>query len=218
MFGLLFLGISFVSSPGVASAAGQADCPYMKIHQALTSKGVMNYYWTIDQPAPIDYNSGDTSYVPYNWYKYYGTSLNPSYWNEFGTEVYTGITIKTVTAGVGQHVYDKPVVGEVPIGKWVVDWKWGHCYHGYSQRTGTWGGIDVNSSVCGTAYYSGWNAYCADCGQLYKEQFVYSDAAHLKELKYLNTDWHYQSVCNSCRYLWDNYASILRRNFFFDAF
>ena len=129
--------------------------------------------WTVDQALPSgegrELRNADGGWATH------------SYWYEQGLKVSTGVPYNNAVAGVGQHVYYyKRGEGVVPIAEWEVTHFSGWCIH-----TGggfyTWHGLPVKQ-ICGQAYYSGWNGYCADCGYRFRG-LIYMSIDNIKQFQ-----------------------------------
>lgn len=129
-------------------------------------------------------NDGDTNCVWYNQ----------------GTEVTTGIVSTLQELGTGQHYYSYLREGAVPVKKWVVRHKMASCIHVLSAP-GIFHGVVFHNQVCYRAYYSGWGAYCADCGELINSVFIYMSREAAETIGYLEVgaamDYYY--LCPYCR-------------------
>lgn len=182
------------------SAEAAFDSPYVKAETVFDDTG-MHQHWTIEEDFPYEIQS------PADFYER-GKLVNPPpYWYEQGTTVTTGKTSTLRTPGQGEHYYTWKRMGEVPIGKWVVNWQPGRCIHRYYepvwQTLSTGLHPDVNGGICGKAYYSGWFAYCADCGQQLETAHVYASKEAISTIKVMDMDYGYYYLCPNpdCRHL-----------------
>lgn len=123
-------------------------------------------------------------------------------WYSQGTTVTTGIASSLQDLQTGQHYYSYSRVGEVPVGKWVVRFQKASCIHiDYPQ--GGYHGIIFGTQICKRAYYSGWNAYCADCGELILPIYVYMSRGAAESIDYLEVEsgMDYYYLCPYCKSL-----------------
>ena len=129
-------------------------------------------------------NAGDTNCVWYNQ----------------GMVVPTGIVSSLQDLETGQHYYSYAREGEVPVEKWVVRYRSGSCIHRININ-GKYHGITVNNGICNRAYYSGWGAYCADCGELIELVYMYMSREAAESIDYLDIrpDLDYYYLCPFCR-------------------
>lgn len=116
-------------------------------------------------------NAGDTDYV----------------WYEEGTAVYTGIPSSLRSLNVGEHYYRISREGTIPIGRWEVIHKETACVHtSYPGSSNSWHEISFAREICGRYYYSGWLAYCADCGERLTGMLVYMSKEAAETIDYLD--------------------------------
>lgn len=123
-------------------------------------------------------------------------------WYGQGTTVMTGIVTSLQDLQTGQHYYNYVRVGEVPVEKWFVRYQTASCVHlDYPQ--GSYHGIIFGTQICNRAYYSGWGAYCADCGELIETAYIYMSREAAESIHYLEVgsgmDYYY--LCPYCRSL-----------------
>ena len=131
-------------------------------------------------------NAGDANY---SWYSY-------------GFTVETGISSSLREPGTGEHFYNYTRQGTVPVGNWVVAHRPATCIHGAIIDTG-YHGLNCGRSICKMPYYSGWFAYCADCGDRLTSMLVYMSKEAAESIDYLELqdglDYYY--LCPRCRSL-----------------
>lgn len=123
-------------------------------------------------------------------------------WYSEGTTVTTGIASSLQALQTGQHYYSYSRVGEVPVGKWVVKYQTATCVHlDYPQEN--YHGIIFGTQICNSAYYSGWGAYCADCGGLLNSIYIYMSRMAAESIDYLDvgTGMDYYYLCPYCKSL-----------------
>lgn len=106
-------------------------------------------------------------------------------WYDNGTTVNTGIKSSLRNLETGEHYYAIRRSGEVPVGYWKVVHRPGQCIHdGYPDKD--WHGIAFGTQKCMQYYYSGWKAYCADCGEPIKENHIYMSREAAASIQYLD--------------------------------
>ena len=155
-------------------------------------------------PAQTIYNSSYVSFGPDGKAWTTRGKATGYTWYEKGTTVETGIPSSLRSPGQGEHVYWAQKTGTLPVGKWVVQLKSGHCIHNNYPREGTdWHGLDFGRQKCRQYYDSGWIAYCADCGGNLTDMFIYMDRAAAASIDYLDlgTGMSYYYLCPHCRNL-----------------
>ena len=178
------------------------DSPYVVPYYHQDLGGTWRKYFTISQPLPVDANAGETSYVYHSYEEYAKSGTSPSYWLPAGTTVETGTMSSLRALSVGEHYYSVYRTGEIPVGKWVVRQRNGRCIHTENKKD-EWMGIRVGHDVCMGAYYSGWLCYCADCGEILLDVFVYAAKDRIETIRSVNVDHGYYYVCPnpSCHHL-----------------
>lgn len=116
-------------------------------------------------------NAGDRNYV----------------WYDIGTSFSTGIPSSLPKLQTGEHYYRTARVGEVPVGKWQVIHRAAQCIHNeYPPGLQNFHGIPYGTQKCGRYYYSGWNAYCADCGGSVTDMLIYMSRAAAQSIDYMD--------------------------------
>ena len=154
--------------------------------------------WTVDQALP----SGEGREIR----NADGSLASHSYWYEQGLKVSTGVPYNYAVAGQGQHVYYYRRGEElVPIAEWEVTHFSGWCIHNMGGLY-DWHGVP-SKRICGQAYYSGWNGYCADCGYKFYG-LVYMSVDNIKQFQAFDTSYNYfyQDPDPACRKLEQQYA------------
>lgn len=131
-------------------------------------------------------HAGDTNYV----------------WYPLGMTVYTGIPSSLRELKAGEHYYENSKERMVPVGKWVVTRDTSECIHDTYSNV-DFHGIHCGSHFCGRAYFSGWIAYCADCGDRIEKMLIYMSREAAKTIDYLDLrmDLDYYYLCPHCRNL-----------------
>lgn len=103
--------------------------------------------------------------------------------NPSGYKMKVGRDITLKVPGVGEHIYDTAVSGNVDISYWEVIHVDSQCTHGEEFKGQTYYG-EVVGPICGAEYDNGWFPVCADCGEYIIKNMVY---AHSDQLKGINT-------------------------------
>ncbi len=122
-------------------------------------------------------------------------------WYQEGTTVYSGISSSLPQPVEGEHYYRVLRSGRLAVGKWVVVHRTGICTHdSYPSGLGEWHGIAYGRSPCFRYYYSGWNAYCADCGEKISDMLFYMSEAAAASISYLEVGGNkaYYYLCPWC--------------------
>ena len=115
--------------------------------------------------------AGDRDYV---WYA-----------RDDSTTVYTQIPSSLRDPVVGEHIYTEKRYGEIPVRYWKVVHRSGQCIHnGYTGKN--WHGVSFGRQKCMQYYYSGWKAYCADCGEAIEEYNIYMSREAAASIQYLD--------------------------------
>ena len=125
-------------------------------------------------------------------------------WYSEGTRVTTGIESSLQSPAEGQHVYDAKRQGAVPVGYWEVEHCPGQCIHNrYPSSADQFHGLPFGKSRCLRKHYSGWKAYCADCGGRLSDIFIYMSREAAESIDYVmvqdNMDYYY--LCPFCNNL-----------------
>lgn len=120
---------------------------------------------------------------------------------EEGTTISTGITSSVRVLDVGEHYYyDWKRVGDVPIGKWVVEHKFSQCIHDVHRSDDYYLGLEYRRDNCFKYYNSGWIPYCADCGDILQYTYFYMNAEAAETIDYMACDvgLNYYHLCPHC--------------------
>lgn len=121
------------------------------------------------------------------------------------TSVSTGIASSLRNLEKGEHYYRYERYGEIPVGSWKVVHRVGQCIHdGYPYSS--WHGLLYRSQKCMKYYYSGWKAFCADCGEEIEEANIYMSREAAVSIQYLDVGakeapMNYYYLCPFCRNL-----------------
>ena len=89
------------------------------------------------------------------------------YAEDDSTTVYSGIKSSLRSLRTGEHYYKVARWGEVPVGSWKVVHRPGQCIHDGYTSDENWHGIQFGTQKCMHYYYSGLNAFCADCSLIH---------------------------------------------------
>lgn len=146
--------------------------------------------WTVEQSLP----GYDLTGRPLFWYRPENVNFR------------TGITSTLRQLKMGEHYYKYDRKGNLPIGQWRVEHVTGMCihvnYHGEGGNTAeqTYHGLEWNANCCLRPYYSGWIAYCADCGEgINFLIYMSEEAAHTITELPMGVDYYY--LCPHCSHL-----------------
>lgn len=128
-------------------------------------------------------------------------------WYGKGQRVYTGIASSLRALETGEHYYTWSRTGTVPVGYWEVSWTEGQCIHSEYPSEETYHGMSFSRNNCFVRHYSGWRAYCADCGELLEEPLIYMsrEAAESIDWLRLEDDFDYYYLCPFCDNLEQGY-------------
>ena len=134
-------------------------------------------------------------------------------WYPYGETVSTGIESKLRALETGEHYYYKPRTGIVPVGYWRVEWAEGQCIHNAyppnedGALVTQYHGVTFARNNCFRKHYSGWLAYCADCGERITDCLIYMNRDAAKSIDYVqltvdvNQMWYYYYLCPFCNNL-----------------
>ena len=128
------------------------------------------------------------------------------YAEDDSTTVYTGIKSSLRSLRTGEHYYKVARWGEVPVGSWKVVHRPGQCIHDGYTSDENWHGIQFGTQKCMQYYYSGWKAFCADCGEPLEESNIYMSREAASSIQYLDLGSEknpvfYYYLCPFCRNL-----------------
>lgn len=133
----------------------------------------------------------------------YGASGQPDFWYAPGeADFATGIHSALRRPGTGEHYYKYDRSGVMPVGQWKIAWENPRCIQGTDIQVpeGGYHGLEIGKSRCGRPYFSGWFAYCADCGEPVRANIYMSvEAAHTITEIPLGMDYYY--LCPGCLHL-----------------
>ena len=145
-----------------------------------------NYAWTVAEELPY------TGYV----FDYHYPDNIPEYWYPKREVIDTGIASTLRALATGEHYYAYDRQGEIPVGYWEVRHTSSSCIH--DKVDYDWHGVSNSAMKCFNAYYSGWFAYCADCGEVIRDKYVYMSRAAAATITSIDVDKGYYYHCPTC--------------------
>lgn len=173
---LLFCLPLLLALPALTAEAGTLyESPYVKFSPD-------GYAWTTEESLPYTDN-----------YRNYALGQYPEYWYEQGFILDTGIESTLRTLQEGEHYYSYDRMGEVPVGYWQVAWNQGRCIH--NSDVDSWHSVPNNQEKCHNAYYSGWFAYCADCGERLSYALAYMSKEAAASITSIDVNLGYYYMC-----------------------
>lgn len=120
----------------------------------------------------------------------------PLCWYEMGTRCLTGGKPTLRTLETGEHYYRYDRTGKVPVKEWRVTDPYAYCI---SVRTGMPGfghGISSGSpDNCESEFFSGWMAFCADCGDAVLRGNVHMSYEAAKSMQAVDVNQGYYFKC-----------------------
>lgn len=120
-------------------------------------------------------------------------------WYDVGTSEDTGIASTIRPLREGEHYYKSAREGKIPVGKWEVVYRTGSCCHNsYPVEGDPYHGIEFGRHKCLEPYYSGWIAYCADCGEAITYSLIYMSKEAAASITQLNMGLTYYYLCPFC--------------------
>lgn len=173
----LLMGVGFMMIRMTCGAAGFYENPYV----TFTGDGQA---WTIAQPLPSPEDAGNKE--------------DPACWYPRGETWTTGVESKLAALNVGEHYYQREREELIPIGKWVVAHRPARCIHLNARE---FHGYQETKDRCYASYYSGWNAYCADCGEVLTDCHIYLSRDRVKTLTEIDVSLEYYYHCPTCGHL-----------------
>lgn len=120
-------------------------------------------------------------------------------WYQRGTTVNTGVTSSLRKPEKGEHLYYREREGAAPVGRWVVAHREGQCIH--TDYPAEYHGISYGKQICRKRHYSGWQAYCADCGGIISGIFVYMSREAAETINSIPLGMDHYSLCPFCNNL-----------------
>lgn len=118
-----------------------------------------------------------------------------------GETVKTGILSSLRKLRTGEHYYGAERHGEVPVGSWQVMFPYAVCRHALSQYPGEYHGLSFGRKICLQSYYSGWAAFCADCGQDITGGLIYGSREAVSSVCSIDVDLDKYYLCPTCSHL-----------------
>ena len=159
--------------------------------------------WCLPMTAAAIYDSPYVTFSPDGqaWTSCAGDRSNRHY--SRGTTVFTGVSSSVGNLEAGSHYYSYTRKGRVPVSKWVVMWTDAMCVHNNQVPSTAFHGVPCGQSICYREYNSGWNGYCADCGQMIAPMFVYMTDQAAKTIGYVEVGngQAYYFCCPHCNNL-----------------
>lgn len=116
----------------------------------------------------------------------------------YGYTITTGVESSLKPLEKGQHYYNSIKAGAVNIGKWVVTHPDAQCIHDTMWGSNEYSGFPCRDYDCFRAYNNGWNAYCADCGELIEIGLIYAKEDTVKGILSMPEDSWYVYTCPYC--------------------
>ncbi len=121
------------------------------------------------------------------------------------TTIDTGIKSSLRPLQTGEHYYNRYRRGELAVGMWKVVHRRGHCIHNLPWDR-EWHGVPTGGEACMRYYYSGWKAFCADCGEALEQANIYMSREAAASIEYLDLGsderpMGYYYRCPFCRHM-----------------
>ncbi|MDE6639925.1 MAG: InlB B-repeat-containing protein [Acetatifactor sp.] len=117
-------------------------------------------------------------------------------WYPKGMTVNTGITSALREPEEGEHCYFRRREDPVPVGRWIVENETGQCIQSYYPMD--YHGISYRKQCCEARHYSGWIAYCADCGEVISDTCVYMSRETAETINCIPMGMDYYFLCPFC--------------------
>lgn len=127
------------------------------------------------------------------------TAGKPDYWYARGETIDTGIASGLRSPEEGEHYYSKKRDGVIPVGRWEVKHPYAQCIH--PEKDWRFHGIGYRADCCQASYYSGWFAYCADCGQPVAPVLIYGSKKAVSSVSYIDCDLDHYYCCPTCGHI-----------------
>ena len=132
---------------GLAGKTAKADSIFTSPYVEIAPDGRA---WTVDQEL-----TG------------YGATGMPDFWYApEEADFKTGVQSVLRQPKAGEHYYKYDRNGAMPVGQWKIAWENPRCIQGVDLPVPgqDYHGLTPGKHRCGRPYFSGWFAYCADCG------------------------------------------------------
>lgn len=120
-------------------------------------------------------------------------------WLNKGYTISTGVASSLRELQTGEHYYTVPATGSINIGKWEVAWPNAQCIHEIALYDNFCGFPIKSDTVCYANYNNGWNAYCADCGELVSEMLFYAKSSTVSGITSIPASAWYVYICPHCQ-------------------
>ena len=133
--------------------------------------------------------------------KAFTTNFQDKNWVHYdeGTSVDFGTTSSLRNPETGEHEYIKKRSGNIPIEKWEMVFRTGTCCHNdYPDEEDPYHYIDFVREPCLDSYYSGWNAFCADCHEPISNMHMYMSKEAAQSITELDLSLEYYYTCPHC--------------------
>ena len=178
---LLYLVCSVLIIIGLEGSVSEAEGFY---ENSFLSFSPDQGAWTVREELP---NAGDAK-----------NRINPSCWYGWNEVILTEKTSSIEEPEAWEHYYRYNRKGLVPIRKWTLAHREGRCIH---KEQFPFHNLDFTSYCCGSSYYSGWNAYCADCGEKVLDFNIYMSKSKVARITEVDTRLDYYYLCPTCKHL-----------------
>ncbi len=203
IYAVLF-ALSVCVAGGSASAGTLAESEYVTFTNDGAERG-----WTFNEALPVGFDPQSDM----------GKAFEVGVYVTADRSFSTGIVSSVRELTTGEHYYGEDREGEIPIGYWKVAHIYGKCIHKLSADIEQgFLGLDFNKNICGGRYYSGWNAYCADCGGVigrttedlsvehhgdYSQNgyLVYGSEQAIRSITSIDTSLKQYYLCPTCNHL-----------------
>lgn len=188
---------------------------WMKMFVEIVAVALMPFVLPISAEAAAKtiYNSPYVSFSPDEkaWTTNAGDKGNGTdMWDyNYLEPVETKIKFQISALNPGEHYYKIKRTGQIPISYWKVSLRDAQCIHDkYPSEGESYHGILFERHSCLEKYYSGWLAYCADCGDPITDGLIYMSRKAAESIAYLQVedDLDYYYLCPFCNNLEQGYT------------
>ena len=174
----LFSAVIAAALPGLSLKAEAGGSIYESSYVSFSPDGA---WWTVAEDLPEGTQ---------------GNFKDPACWYDSDTVVDTGIESALRGLETGEHYYAYERNGIIPVGYWEIGYRGANCCHSNGGATDIGGITDINSSrLCLQPYWSGWLAYCADCGQRIVSRLHYMSLDAVRSINAIDVDISYFYLC-----------------------
>lgn len=125
-------------------------------------------------------------------------------WYPEGMKIETGLESKLVSLQKGEHYYKVEKQGTASVGYWQVIWNAGQCIHG--NHTAEYHQLQVTVRPCLRRHFSGWKAFCADCGEVITKGYLYMNEETARGISVIPLGMDYYYICPFCYNLEQGYT------------